>query len=130
MVKPEGEALPVSVGRYAMYGEIGSGGMATVHLGRAPGPAGATVAIKRLRPHLVADQDVVRSFLDEARLSAMVRHPNVVATLDVVTRGAEAFLVMEYVEGVSLAALTRGPGGTVARAVPPAVAVAIVAGML
>jgi serine/threonine protein kinase len=77
--------------------------MATVHLGR--GPDGEVVAIKRLKPHLVAEPDVVKSFLDEARLSARVRHPNVVTTLDVVTHDEEVFLVMDYVEGVSLSSL-------------------------
>src|SRR5580700_8302251 len=104
-------AVPVAVGRYTMHGQIGAGGMATVHLGRAPGrdasayATGSVVAIKRLRPHLASEPEVVKSFLDEARLSARVVHPNVVATLDVVTHDDEVFLVMEYVEGVSLASL-------------------------
>jgi serine/threonine-protein kinase len=98
-----------------MYDPIGAGGMATVHLG-LPLSNDRLVAIKRLRPHFAAEPEVARSFLDEARLSARVRHPNVVATLDVVTQGGEAFLVMEYVEGVSLASLMRGqPEGTECR---------------
>jgi eukaryotic-like serine/threonine-protein kinase len=103
-----GAALPAAVGQYAMYGQIGAGGMATVHLGR--GPAGEVVAIKRLRPHLTNEPDVVKSFLDEARLSARVVHPNVVATREVVTHDGEVFLIMEYIEGVSLAHLLRNQG--------------------
>src|SRR5258706_7157525 len=80
-------SAPVSVlGRYALYGEIAAGGMATVHLGRLLGPVGfaRTVAIKRLHPHLAKDPEFVAMFLDEARLAARIRHPNVVPTLDVV----------------------------------------------
>src|SRR5271156_3573768 len=126
-MKRLGTAAPVEVGRYAVYGEIGSGGMATVHLGRA---GGERVAIKRLRPHFLAEPDMVKSFLDEARLSARVRHPNVVATLDVVTQDGEVFLVMEYVDGVSLAALTRGRTSPGAPMMPPEIAASIITAVL
>jgi serine/threonine protein kinase len=103
------EAAPRSIGRYVLYGEIASGGMATVHFGRLSGPAGfsRTVAIKRLHPQYAKDPEFVSMFLDEARLAARIRHPNVVTTLDVVTTGAEIFLVMEYVQGESLSRLLR-----------------------
>ncbi len=101
---------PVAViGRYALYDEIASGGMATVHLGRLLGPVGfaRTVAIKRLHQHYAKDPEFVSMFLDEARLAARIRHPNVVPTLDVVALSGELFLVMDYVHGVSLSRLTR-----------------------
>jgi len=98
------------VGRYALYGAIASGGMATVHFGRLLGPVGfsRTVAIKRLHAQYAQDPEFVSMFLDEARLAARIRHPNVVPTLDVVATGGELFLVMDYVQGESLARLTRG----------------------
>ncbi len=98
-----------TLGRYALYGEIAAGGMATVHLARLMGPVGfaRTVAIKRLHPHLSKDPDFVAMFLEEARLAARVRHPNVVSTLDVVDEDNELFLVMEYVAGESLSRLVR-----------------------
>jgi len=98
------------VGRYALYGAIASGGMATVHFGRLLGPVGfsRTVAIKRLHAQFAQDPEFVSMFLDEARLAARIRHPNVVPTLDVVATGGELFLVMDYVQGESLARLTRG----------------------
>jgi serine/threonine protein kinase len=97
------------IGRYLLFGEIASGGMATVHFGRLNGPAGfaRTVAIKRLHPQYAKDPDFVTMFLDEARLAARIQHPNVVPTLDVVATEAEIFLVMEYVQGESLARLLR-----------------------
>ncbi len=95
------------VGRYALYGEIARGGMATVYFGRLLGPVGfsRTVAIKRLHPHYASDAEFVAMFLDEARLAARVQHPNVVSTLDVVALDGELMLVMEYVQGESLSRL-------------------------
>ncbi len=97
------------VGRYALYGEIAAGGMATVHFGRLLGPVGfsRTVAIKRLHPQFAKDPEFVSMFLDEARLAARIRHPNVVPTLDVVATQGELFLVMDYVQGESLSRLIR-----------------------
>ena len=93
-------ASPVRVlGRYALYGEIAAGGMATVHFGRLLGQVGfsRTVAIKRLHPQFAKDPEFVSMFLDEARIAARVRHPNVVPTIDVVATEGELFLVMDYV---------------------------------
>jgi serine/threonine-protein kinase len=101
-----------AIGRYLLFGEIASGGMATVHLGRLNGPAGfaRTVAVKRLHPQYAKDPDFVSMFLDEARLAARIRHPNVVPTLDIVETDGEIFLVMEYVQGASLSRLLRAAG--------------------
>jgi serine/threonine-protein kinase len=95
------------LGRYVLYGEIARGGMASVHLGRLQGPVGfaRTVAIKRLHPHYARDRAVVAMFLEEAKLAARVRHPNVVSVFDIVELDAEIFLVMDYVHGESLARL-------------------------
>src|SRR5271157_21618 len=99
----------VTVGRYALHHEIASGGMAVVHIGRLLGPVGfaRTVAIKRMHPHLAKDPEFVAMFLDEARLAARIRHPNVVATLDVVAMSSELLIVMDFVHGESLASLLR-----------------------
>src|SRR4051812_48595350 len=106
---PDAARGPLIVGRYALHGEIASGGMATVHFGRLLGPAGfsRTVAVKRLHPHLAKDPEFTSMFLDEARLAARIRHPNVVPTLDVVSLEGELFLVMEYVPGESLSRLIK-----------------------
>jgi len=105
-----------TIGRYSIYGEIASGGMATVHYGRLVGPVGfsRTVAIKRLHAQYAKDPEFVAMFLDEARLAARIQHPNVVPTLDVVSTDGELFLVMEYVQGETLARLNRvvRDGGT------------------
>jgi eukaryotic-like serine/threonine-protein kinase len=97
------------VGRYVLGHRIGVGGMAEVYLGRLLGPVGfqRSVAVKRLHPHLSGDPAFVAMFLDEVRLAASVQHPNVVDTIDVVLEGGEVFLVMEYVQGESLAQLLQ-----------------------
>src|SRR5512139_3129584 len=97
------------IGRYALFGPLAAGGMATVHLGRLLGPAGfsRTVAIKRLHEQFASDPEFVAGFLDEARLAARIRHPNVVPTLDVVATQGQLFLVMEYVQGESVARLIK-----------------------
>jgi serine/threonine-protein kinase len=119
------------VGRYALYGEIAAGGMATVHLGRLLGPVGfsRTVAIKRLHPQFAKDPDFVSMFLDEARLAARVQHPNVVPTLDVISLEDELFIVMEYVEGESLARVLRATR-TAERLLPPTLVGAVMTGAL
>lgn len=114
---------PRRIGRYLLFDAIAQGGMATVYLARLLGQEGfaRTVAVKQLYPHFALDRDFVAMFLDEARLSSRIRHPNVVAPLDILVEGSELFIVMEYVHGESLAALNalqRGPW-------PPAVASAI-----
>jgi eukaryotic-like serine/threonine-protein kinase len=100
---------PRTIGRYCLYGKLASGGMATVHLGKLLGPVGfsRTVAIKKLHPHLAEDTEFVSMFLDEARLAARIRHPNVLPTLDVVATDGEFFLVMDYVQGETLSRLIR-----------------------
>jgi len=92
------------VGRYAVFEPIGAGGMAAVHLGRFMGSAGFSriVAVKRLHDTGGAEPGFVDMLIDEAKMSARVRHPNVVPTLDVVVEDGEVLLVMEYVAGESL----------------------------
>ncbi|MGH7281095.1 MAG: serine/threonine-protein kinase, partial [Polyangiaceae bacterium] len=101
------------IGRYAMFGELASGGMATVHLGRLAGAAGFAriVAIKALRPQYAEDPEFVSMFIDEARLAARIHHPNVVPTLDVVSSKNELFTVMDYVHGETLSRLVRASRG-------------------
>lgn len=97
------------VGRYALYGRLAAGGMATVHLGRVLEADGTsrTVAVKRLHPQFCKDPEFVAMFIDEARLAARIKHPNVVETLDILTMGQELLLVMEYIRGECFSKLLR-----------------------
>lgn len=122
---------PRIVGRYALFDEIASGGMATVHLGRFVGPVGfsRTVAIKTLHAQFGKDPAFVEMFLEEARLASRIQHPNVISTLDIATSNGEVFLVMEYIAGESLAKLVRA-SLKAGQAVPLGVVGSIVSGML
>lgn len=122
-----------SLGRYEVYDEIALGGMASVHLGRLVGPNGfsRTVAIKRLHRQFGGDRAFVDMLLDEARLAARIRHPNVAATLDVVENADDVLLVMEYVHGPSLSQLidlSEEHGKP--RRVEPSIALAVALGLL
>jgi eukaryotic-like serine/threonine-protein kinase len=119
------------LGRYHVYDRIAAGGMASVHLGRLAGRAGFSrlVAIKKLHDHVARDPKFVAMLLDEARLVALVRHPNVVSTLEIVEGADSLAVVMEYIPGESLDGLvdtlaTRG------ERLPPAIAVSVVVHML
>jgi serine/threonine-protein kinase len=83
--------------------------MAEVLLGRLRGPHGfeRPIVIKRMLPHLAADPRIVDLFLDEARLIAKLRHPNLVDVYELEREGAELFLAMEFLEGESVAGLCR-----------------------
>jgi serine/threonine protein kinase len=83
--------------------------MATVYAVRLVGAHGfeRIVVMKRVHPHLVGNREFREMFLDEARLSSLIRHPNIVPVIDVAEQDGELFLIMEYVESVSLAQLLR-----------------------
>jgi len=114
-----------------MFGELASGGMGAIHFGRLVGEQGfaRVVVIKRLHDHVAKLPDFARMFLDEGRLAARIRHPNVVATLDALAEGGELLLVMEYVAGESLAGLRRAAAKRGQR-VPISVAVRVAADAL
>jgi serine/threonine-protein kinase len=93
--------------RFELIAELASGGMATVFLARLGGVAGFQrfVAIKRLHPHLASDRDFIQMFLDEARIAARLHHPHVVPILEIGESEKGYYLVMEYIEGDTLARL-------------------------
>ena len=89
------------VGRYHLLRRLAIGGMAELHLACAEGVAGfqKVVVLKRVLPHLAADDAFVRMFLNEARLAANLDHPNLVQVIDIGEAEGEYFYVMEYVHG-------------------------------
>lgn len=101
--------FPEKVGRYELLLPIGSGGMATVFLARASGVGGFArdVALKLVHSHLRSDEESKLHLLEEAKLSAKVRHPNVVSVQEVGDDPFGLYLVMDYVEGDNLSGLER-----------------------
>ncbi len=68
------------------------------------------VAIKRIHPHLAATPSFVDAFRAEAELSARLAHPSIVQVLDFGRVGDSFFLAMEFIDGVTLAALIVSAG--------------------
>jgi serine/threonine-protein kinase len=97
--------LPDGVlGRYRLFARLGSGGQADVFLAIACGTLGVDklVVIKRAKPGLAADRELLGTFLDEARLSLRLNHPNLIHTYEVGQENGAHFISMEHVEGLSL----------------------------
>jgi tRNA A-37 threonylcarbamoyl transferase component Bud32 len=112
------------LGRYQLLAKLAAGGMATVYLGRIHAVAGfdRRVAIKVLHPHLSEDKNIKAMFLDEARLAARIRHPNVIPVTDVGEDPQHGtFLVMDYVEGMDLSQILRAAHKKGARVAVPVV---------
>ncbi|HVY47862.1 MAG TPA: serine/threonine-protein kinase, partial [Minicystis sp.] len=101
--------LPARLGRFSVLRRLATGGMAEVLLGRLSGPQGfeRLVVIKRILPHLAREAAFVTMFVDEARLVARIRHPNVVQVYELGSEGDELFLVLEYLEGEPISSLQR-----------------------
>ncbi len=96
------------MGRYRLVQQIGEGSAGVIFLGEY-GPLRRPVAIKLLHPHLVGDASA-RRMLAEARTLSMLDHPGIVKVFDVGNVQGRAFIVMERLDGESLASrLSRGP---------------------
>jgi serine/threonine protein kinase len=107
---PTSRPVPLRVGRYEVVVPIASGGMATVYLARSQGARGFArdVALKLTHAHLADEtSDFAAILLEEARIASRIRHRNVVSILDVGEDPLGLFLVMDYVEGDTLAGLNR-----------------------
>jgi serine/threonine protein kinase len=96
-------------GRYTLDREIGRGGMGAVWLGLDE-VLGRRVALKRVGMFPGGSTPDLERAEREARLAARLNHPHVVAVYDLVEDGAVQWLVMEYVDGVTLAELVRRDG--------------------
>jgi len=107
--RPEPEGRILIAGRYELDREIGRGGMGAVWLGRDT-VLGREVAMKRIGMMPGAAAPDLQRAEREARLAARLNHPHVVAVFDLVSEGEENWLVMEYVEGVTLSALIARDG--------------------
>jgi serine/threonine protein kinase len=94
-------------GDYQLIRRIAMGGMGEVYLARRTTAADFTkrVAVKLLLPHLCEEPELVQRFLEEARLSALMHHPNIVEIFDLGETEGRPFIVMQAVEGLSLAQL-------------------------
>lgn len=99
-------AAPARLGRYEVLCELGHGGMAMLYLARAAGIGGfeRLFALKMIHPHLGKEPGFVRMFLEEARLAARIRHPNVVPVYEVDVEAGRHYIAMDYLSGETFGA--------------------------
>jgi serine/threonine protein kinase len=96
-----------SLGNYGVVSKLGEGGMGVVYLARHV-TLGKKAAIKVLRPALSSNQDIVSRFFNEARAVTAVRNPGIVDVYDFgFLEDRTAYIIMEFLEGESLAARLR-----------------------
>jgi len=116
----------VSFGPYELLRRLGSGGMAETFLAVRRGPGGFEqhVCVKRILPALESDPDLVRLFMEEARLAGQLRHANITQVVDFGVVDGSHYLTLELVDGTDLRALLAGLRAE-GRRLDPAVAVYI-----
>src|SRR4249920_1458733 len=96
--------IGATVGSYQVREEIGHGGMGVVYAAEHP-LIGRKVAVKVLLPEYSRNQEVVNRFFNEARATTLIRHPGLVDVIDFgYYQDGSAYLIMEFLEGESLAA--------------------------
>ncbi len=97
-------------GRYLLVEKLAQGGMAEIYRAQAQGFGGfqKPVIVKTILPCLSADERFVKQFVNEAKLSSMLSHSNIVQVFDFGRIGADYFIVMEYVDGTDLRSVVRG----------------------
>ncbi|MBL8957849.1 MAG: serine/threonine protein kinase [Myxococcaceae bacterium] len=109
-VSPRGGFPGAMLGKYRIVEEIGIGGMAQVFLAVLDGPDGfmKPVVVKRILSEFSDDETYLQMFVNEAKVSALMSHPNVVTVHEFTRADDENFiLVMEYVNGASLDRVVR-----------------------
>jgi len=88
-------------GSYEIYEELGTGGLAAVHLARSRAIKNP-VALKRMYPHVATVRELVGSFIDEARLARYLRHPGIARVYEFGRLRGIYFIAFEFVPGPTL----------------------------
>ncbi|MCZ7678518.1 MAG: protein kinase [Sandaracinaceae bacterium] len=112
----------IPFGPYELVRRLGSGGMAETYLAVRRGPGGFEqhVCVKRILPALESDPELVRMFMEEARLAAQLRHSNITQVVDFGVVSGSHYLALELVDGMDLRALLASLRAEGARARPAA----------
>ncbi len=100
---------PLLFGKYCLLERTSVGGMAEVFRAKpldAPDPD-RYFALKRILPHLAEDNEFIKMFVDEARLTVQLRHPNIVHIYELGQFQSSHYIVMEYIAGKDLLAFQK-----------------------
>ena len=102
-------AIEVRFGRFQLLRRIAQGGMAEVYLAQQTGPAGFSkqLVIKKIHPHLAHNEEFVGMFLDEARVAALLSHPNIGQIYELGEEHGQYYIAMEYIDGCNLRQLNK-----------------------
>lgn len=124
---PAAPGGPTRLGAYELVRPLAHGGMADIYLARRSGASAAAppVALKILSAHRAADPESRALFLHEARISALLDHPNIARVLEVDAADGHHYLAMEYVDGADLRELLAA-AARADRGLPYEVSIAIV----
>lgn len=95
---------PKQFGRFFLLEKLAVGGMAEIYKAKTYGAEGfeKQLAIKRILPHCSADKEFIRMLIDEAKLSVLLSHANIVQVYDLGKVGEDFFISMEFINGVNL----------------------------
>jgi serine/threonine-protein kinase len=106
---PTTKAKVARLGKYELIAQIGSGGMAQVFLARQVGPLAfqKLVVVKSIHDTLTTSSEFVGMLLDEARVAALIKHPNVVDIYDLGEANGKYFIAMEFIAGRPLTKVLR-----------------------
>jgi len=98
---------PVRFGKYILLEKLATGGMAQLYKAKITGIQGfeKLIAIKMILPHLAKEKELVVSFIDEAKLAALLNHQNIVQIYDFGSMEESFFISMEYLFGNDLRAI-------------------------
>lgn len=115
-------ASPHPFGRFWVHEALGSDALSSLHRAELPMGQGPPmpIALRRLLPHLAADEHAVRALAQQAQLASFLRHPGVTQVYEIGNVDGAMFIAEELVLGRSLAELPRQP-------MPPAIALAVIA---
>jgi len=96
-------------GKYLLLSRIAQGGMAELYQAKLMGDEGfeKLIAIKKILPHLSEETNLVKSFIDEAKLAAFLQHPNIVQIYDFGSVNSTYYIAMEYLYGKDLKLITE-----------------------
>ena len=96
-------------GKYLLLSRIAQGGMAELYQAKLVGDEGfeKLIAIKKILPHLAEETNLVKSFIDEAKLAAFLQHPNIVQIYDFGSVNSTYYIAMEYLYGKDLKLITN-----------------------
>lgn len=93
-----------TLGKYELLDKIGAGGMAEVYKARLKGAEGfqKVVVVKRILPNYARNMSFIRMLVDEAKLTSVLQHPNIVQIFEFESDQNQFYMVMEFVEGKDL----------------------------